>query len=158
MMVVALSGSDLVDAWWRDSKVLQSRVVISMGLGLCSGMRCMASSRLSGGSFLHSLSSAKPKAGRASPYMTRAPDLATANPNSHMTMLIESTLGSESPGFRITFSYLPQLNVAIFSSSARHRQGSRQIVTERAPMSFIRSSYHQIWSQGYFGPGRMHAL
>src|SRR5277367_917535 len=109
MMVFALSGSVRIDSAWRDSKVAQLNVVRSMGLSRLGLMAVKACSKLVLGLFLHSASSAKPNEVSASPYMTCSPIFATENPNSHITVLIES--GGEPVEGRISFSYLSQLKV-----------------------------------------------
>src|ERR1019366_3783024 len=88
--VSALSGSDLINAVWRDSKAAQLRVFRSIGWSRVGFADVTASNRLCEGLSLQAASRAKPNDGSASPYMRWPPDRATENPSSHMTVLMGS--------------------------------------------------------------------
>src|SRR5258708_37638475 len=137
MMVVALSGSVRASSTCRDANTAHSRVVRSIGF-LGSGLTMpSASNRLSAGWLLHWLSSANPNGPSAPGYMTCAPDLATEYPNSHITVLSESTVGFEAAAGRTSFSYFPQVSVARFSSAAGLMQGARQTPKAIVANNFI---------------------
>src|SRR3984893_4361741 len=123
--VVALSGSDFRSARCRVSKVAQSRRVKSIGCSRFDLTEFTASSNVVVGLFLHLASKAKPNAVRESPYMTRSPDFATENPNSHITVSMGSTLYPGIVEASISFSYWEQFTAARFSSVPWLSRGQR---------------------------------
>src|SRR5450631_3081427 len=133
--VLALSGSDLLRARWRDSNVAQSNRVKSIGFCRFDLIVVTASSRLSVGLDLHSASNANPKADSESPYITRSPAAATENPNSHITVSMGSAPSCGSAA-RTSFSYFAQFTAAKFSAAASLGGGHRSPANTSGPIHF----------------------
>src|SRR5579862_7933321 len=160
MMVLALSGSDCAALRWRVCQSAQLSVVRSIGLSRFGRTVVIACSRLTLGLSLHSASSANPNEVSASLYRTCSPALATAKPNSHITVSIGSRCAAPFcvPGPMISFSYLSQLKVARLRSAACAQSGVSHARSSRQATRTARFMRVSAPDRESFAHGRQHAL